>query len=144
MNITNFQLARPFFSWLFGLLLAAVAVMALSACNPSAPGASNGVGAINNLPSAQQTLADEKALYAAEAAFYGANKLAELAVESKVLLPGSGKAILVADKLATAKQYLDKAREAHRLANTDYLTLATNALNVIAEVQEILQPVKPS
>lgn len=60
------------------------------------------------------TLTDEKALYAAEAAFYGANAAAEAAVDNKLLTPGSVLAVQVADGLAKANDALKAARAAYR------------------------------
>lgn len=60
------------------------------------------------------TLNDEKALYAAEAAFYGANAAAEAAVDNKLLVQGSPTAVQVADGLAQAHDALNAARAAHK------------------------------
>lgn len=60
------------------------------------------------------TLTDEKALYAAEAAFYGANAAAEAAVDSKLLVKGSPEAVKVADGLAMAHDALGAARAAYK------------------------------
>lgn len=60
-----------------------------------------------------QTLVDEKALYAAEAAMYGADTAAGAAVDSGLLKPGSPDAIKVANWLEEAHKALLVARTAY-------------------------------
>lgn len=60
------------------------------------------------------TLVDDKALYAAEAAFYGANTAAEAAVDSGLLVKGSPTALQVKSGLQTAHTALPAARAAYK------------------------------
>lgn len=76
-----------------------------------------------------ETLKDEKALYAAEAAFYGANAAAEAAVDNKLITPGSPLAIQIADGLAKAKDALGAARAAYKIGD------ATTYVGKLAAVQ---------
>lgn len=62
----------------------------------------------------EETVVDQKVVYAAEAALFGANSAAEAAVDSGLLKAGSPLAIQVADHLDTAKRALDAARSAQR------------------------------
>jgi hypothetical protein len=69
-----------------------------------------------------ETLNDEKALYAVEAAFYGANSAAEAAVDTGLLKPGSPDAVKVADYLAQGHTALLAARAAYRAGDAKTYT----------------------
>lgn len=89
------------------MLVAALSAAACSGCTTPA-WFSNDRGAL------ESTVVDEKALYAAEAALFGANTAAEAAVDNGLLKPGSAEAVKVADYLDTAKKALNVARSAYR------------------------------
>lgn len=81
------------------------------------------------------TLTDEKALYATEAAFYGANSAARAALVSGLLVKGSPAAIRVADGLKTAHTALLAARAAYKAGD------ATTYAAKLAAVQETVADV---
>lgn len=89
------------------MLVAALSAAACSGCTTPA-WLSNDRGALEN------TVIDEKALYAAEAALFGANTAAEAAADNGLLKPGSPDAVKVADYLDAAKKALNVARIAYR------------------------------
>lgn len=91
-------------------------------------------------PPLSQSLTDEKALYAAEAAFFGVQTLVNSSVDSGLLVSGSEKALSIADKLVFGKKILDQARISQRAGNTQKASeLSLTALSVFAEVQALLQ-----
>jgi len=63
------------------------------------------------------TLTDEKALYACEAAMYGADAAAGAAVDAGLLKPGSPEALKVADGLDEAHKALEAARSAYKVGD---------------------------
>lgn len=89
------------------MLVAALSAAACSGCTTPA-WLSNDRGAL------ESTVVDEKALYAAEAAMFGANTAAEAAVDNGLLKAGSPDAVKIADYLDTAKKGLNVARQAYR------------------------------
>lgn len=89
------------------MLIASLSAAACSGCT-TPTWLSNDRGAL------ESTVIDEKALYAAEAALFGANTAAEAAVDNGLLKPGSPDAVKVADYLDTAKKALNVARQAYR------------------------------
>lgn len=68
-------------------------------------------------PLAGATVLDEKALYAAEAAMFGADAAAAQAVRSGLLVRGSPRAVQIADYLALAKTGLNAARAAYKVGD---------------------------
>lgn len=64
-----------------------------------------------------ETKLDERALWTAEAAFFGANAAAEAAVDGGLIKGGSPEAIKIADGLAAAHGMLDAARKAYALGD---------------------------
>lgn len=65
----------------------------------------------------EQTVLDEKALYAAEAAFYGVNQAAAAAVGNGLLVTGTPRAVAIADHLETARKALVVARGAYAVGD---------------------------
>lgn len=83
-------------------------------------------------PIAGQTVIDEKALYAAEAAMYGADAAAAQAVRQGLLKPGSAQSVKIADYLALAKTGLDAARAAYKVGD------AASFSSRLASVQDLV------
>lgn len=71
---------------------------------------------------ATETLADEKALFGLEAAFYGANTAASVAVDNGLLKGGSLEAVHVADLLAESQRALNAARAAYAVGDAKTYT----------------------
>jgi hypothetical protein len=85
------------------------------------------------------TTVDEKALYAAEAAFYGANTAAEAAVDNGLLKPGSPDAVKVADWLQEAHAALLVARAAYAAGDAGSFTAKISAVqNLIAQAWALI------
>lgn len=95
-----------------------------------------------NKPVLGQTVVDEKALYAAEAALFGANTAAEAAVDAGILKPGSLDAIKVADYLQTAKAALDAGRAAYRLGDAGTFAAKIGASQTLIAQAWALIPAK--
>lgn len=109
---------------------AALALAPVAACGPLMQGS----------PFAQ-TLIDDKALYSAEAAYFGAATLAGQAVDSGLLVAGSPRAVQVADALDKAHSALLVARTAYAAGNVvGGQRAAAEALGAISDVQRILKP----
>jgi hypothetical protein len=85
------------------------------------------------------TTVDEKALYAAEAAFYGANTAAEAAVDNGLLKAGSPDAVKVADWLQQAHQALLVARAAYAAGDAGSFTAKIAAVqNLVAQAWALI------
>lgn len=90
----------------------------------------------------ESTLVDDKALYAAEAAYFGAATAADVAVDSGVLT--GERAGQVAALLERGYTSLGVARSAYRAGNArSAQTAAAEALAAIAGAQRILKPSPP-
>lgn len=115
--------------------LAAFACLALvaaplAACSSIAP-----------VPSLEQTTLDEKAIYSAEATYRAAATAASAAVDSGLLVPGTPRAVQVADALQTAYDALRTARAAYAAGNGLALQTALSAANAaLASAQRTLRP----
>jgi hypothetical protein len=124
---------------LFPLLL--VAAMALSACSPNAPSSAG-----TNAPPAaasssggllSHTVADEKAMYAAEAA-YNVAASAYISADTRGLLSASVKAA-VKPKLQAAYAALKTLRDAYALGNTsNFSALYSNAVRLANDAKALL------
>jgi hypothetical protein len=123
---------------LFPLLL--VAAMALSACTPNAPSSAS-----TNAPPAatssggvlSHTVADEKAMYAAEAA-YNVAASAYISADTRGLLSASVKAA-VKPKLQAAYAALKTLRDAYALGNTsNFSALYSNAVRLANDAKALL------
>lgn len=90
------------------------------------------------------TLADEKALYAAEAAFYGANAAAEAAVDNRVIVAGSPRAVQIADALAQGRGALLAARAAHKAGDAKGYGEKLAAVQGFVAAAWALLPARPS
>lgn len=110
-------------------------------------------GAIGKVTSNEQGLADatvidERAMIVAESAVFGANAAASAAVDAGLLVPGSPKAVQIADYLSTAKSTLDVARAAYRAGDADRFSARITetqktiqaAWKLIPEVQALTTP----
>lgn len=87
----------------------------------------------------EQTLVDEKALYAAEAAYFGAATAAEAGADAGVLRGET--AALVAGYLQTAYDALLVARQAQAAGNTaDAHVAAAKVLGAVSAAQKLLNP----
>lgn len=94
------------------LFASALAVAALAAAGCS------GCSALNpNRAVLAETVIDEKALFAAEAAFFGAASAAEAAVDVELLQPGDASAVKIADALDKAHDALVAARAAYAVGD---------------------------
>lgn len=88
-----------------------------------------------------ETLVDDKALYSAEAAYFGALTLADTAVDSGLLVAGSPRAVQVADGLQKAYDALLAARAAYDAGNVVLgQAKAAMALAEVAGVQRLIKP----
>lgn len=112
------------------LLAGAVALtLCLGACETT--------GIPAQLPNASQTTADEKALYTAEAAYYGIGRLIETAVDAGKLKGAN--AAKVMDLNRRAYDALKAARLGQQYANSTTLKLnASKVLELIGEIQLVL------
>jgi hypothetical protein len=112
-------------------------IIAAAALSLAAPLAA--CGGLTADPPLAETLADERALFAAEAAYFGAASAAEAAVDAGVL---SGEpAGLAADYLDRGYAALQVARRAHAAGNaTEAATAAREALLAIGAAQAIIRP----
>jgi hypothetical protein len=87
------------------------------------------------------TVKDEKALYTAEAAYYGSAQLIKLSLDSGLVKPGTPTAIKIADYDQAAYTALVSARNAYQLGNaTGYKTSVESVLNLTGNVQALLRP----
>lgn len=112
------------------LLLGTVPMMASCATVPG----------MNEAP-LQQTLADEKGLYVAEAAFSGVSLAVETAVDAGVLRGANAAQVKV--YYDAAKGYLDKARVAQSLGNkTTVAELVPLVLGEITKIWPLVKGVK--
>lgn len=109
---------------------AALAVLGLGACNTTQfpyP-----------IPSAESTVIDEKALYVAEAAYFGMGKLAEAAVDSGTLKGDRARQVLEIEQ--KAYQALVTARAAQATANSaSYAEQTARVLDLIAQAQALIR-----
>lgn len=104
------------------LLIAALGAVALASAGVSGCAALGGSGGLT------ATLADEKALYALEAANFGVNSAAETAVDTGLVKGGSPQAVRIADTLLRARTAVLAARAAYAAGNaTDTATAILNA-----------------
>lgn len=113
-------------------------ILALSAVLLCAP-----IAACETFPSStvSESLKDEKALYAAEAAYYGATVSAEAAFDAGVL--HGRQAVAVADGLQVAYDALLVARQAQAAGNASSAEEASaRALAAVAGVYALIQQVK--
>lgn len=102
------------------LALAVVAALSIGAAGCSG---CQSIGALTgDKPLAGETVLDEKALYAAEAAMLGADTAAAVAVRQGLLQPGSATAVRIADYLSLAKTGLDAARAAYKVGDANSFT----------------------
>jgi hypothetical protein len=108
-----------------GVLALSVLAAGCSGCQPI-------TALTGDKPLAGQTVIDEKALYAAEAAMLGADTAAAVAVRQGLLKPGSPQSVQIADYLALAKTGLNAARAAYRVGD------ATSFNSRLASVQELV------
>ena len=87
---------------------------------------------------------DEKALYAAEAAFFGANTAAEAAVDNGLLKGGSPQALQVADYLAKAHDALKAARAAYQVGEARSYADKLASVQTFVGAAWALLPAKPT
>lgn len=88
----------------------------------------------------QQTVNDERALYAAEAAYNGVLLTVNSLIDQGVIVPGSERALRLADDLDEAKQALNLARQAYAAGNASSgYSQALQALILAADIQKALQ-----
>lgn len=110
---------------------ASVSILGLSACGSTHvdyPG----------LPNASQTIADEKALYIAEAAYAGLATVALEAVQSGALKGDQAARVQVLNRQAYEALLL--ARSAQAIANSrTYVEQTTRALDLIAQAQALIR-----
>lgn len=105
----------------FLALLLVPLVLVVAACGSPTPTTNPGAPL-------SATLMDEKALFYAEAAMYGANLSASSAVDAGLIQPGSKQAIDIADKLDRAKQLLDIARAAYEVGDSESYHASVEAM----------------
>lgn len=87
----------------------------------------------------EQTLVDDKALLAAEAAYFGVGTLVEAAVDSGALRGERAAQVAVLDRQAYAA--LATARQAYAVGNAaSYRAAAAAALGAVADIQRLLKP----
>lgn len=88
----------------------------------------------------QQTVNDERALYAAEAAYNGVLLSVNSLIDQGVIIPGSPEALRLADRLDGAKTVLNLSRQAYAAGNaTNGYSLALQALALAADIQKALK-----
>lgn len=120
----------------------AAAALALSACATGLPSAASPEPAADPPASSgvlSITTADEKALYAAEAAYFGVAKAAEVAVDAGLLR--GAPAAQVASLLERGYASLGVARSAYRAGNARSVRSAiSEALDAFGSAQRILRP----
>lgn len=87
----------------------------------------------------EQTLVDDKALLAAEAAYFGVGTLVEAAVDGGALRGERAAQVAVLDRRAYAA--LQTARQAYAVGNAaTYRAAAAAALGAVADIQRLLKP----
>lgn len=116
------------------LLLPALAVALLGTAAFTGP---SGCTTAVDKPVLGQTLVDDKALYVAEAAMYGADLAAGDAARAGLIVPGSPTAVKVAGILGRAHTYLVAARAAYKVG--DAATMAAK----ISTFQQLVSTVWP-
>lgn len=119
--------------FLVAIAAAALACGPIAACAPTLPGSITAPLSVTSI--------DEKAIYGVEATYNAAARTAGAAVDAGLLVPGSDRAVAVADGLQAAYSAIQTARVAHGLGNGAGALLALErAKGAIAGVQGILRP----
>ncbi|HEY3694194.1 hypothetical protein [Phenylobacterium sp.] len=113
--------------------LAAVALLSAGCSGCQSPVFSDSQGVLSG------TLADDKAMYVAEAAFNGANQSAIVAVDTGLLKPGSPLAVQIADDLKIAHEALIAGRTAYVAGDAKtYSAKISAAQNLLSTVWQLI------
>ncbi len=87
----------------------------------------------------QATANDERALYAAEAAYFGALTAINVAIDNGHIEPGSDEALRALDSIERAHGFLVLTRQAYEAGNaSDGYSMALQTLAMIAEIQRAI------